>query len=132
VPKPKKSVAPIPKAQGPIHPEKALVQFREYLEKMEGVEILGKDGLPIHWMVKDESYGLLVLDSGYLMTQFGFSGIQMRLGGSQTEWTPEEIAPHFQRFLDWLGLNLPQSKTWAVEYKKGCPLIPVDRPILEG
>ena len=117
----------------PLNPETALVKIRNYLESLEGTQILGKDGHPIHWMVKDENYGLLLLDSAFMMTNFGFSGIQMHLGSTQkTAWLPEEIAPHFQRFLDWLALNVPPSKGWAVEYKMGCPIIPCDREIIEG
>lgn len=118
--------------QAPIHPEEALVKMREYFASLPELPP-SVDGSPIHWMVKDESYGLLLLDSGYLMCKFGFSGIQLRVHSNESSiFTPAELAPHFQRFLDWLALNIPQTKTWAVEFKQGCPLIPCDREAIEG
>jgi len=114
-----------------INPEDAMVAFREQLEKMPK-PVMGFDKRPIHWLVRKTAKGLLFLDSARLLTGVGYSGINMevhhKMEGRVIE--PDEMSPLFQKFLDWLALNLPESKEWAIEFKLGCPAIPCDREIL--
>jgi hypothetical protein len=114
-----------------INPEAALVSFREKLETMPK-PVMGADKRPIHWMIRQTSKGFLFLDSARLLMGFGYSGINMEVRHKMEGRTIEleEMGPLFQKFLDWLGLNLPDSKDWAVEFKLGCPAIPCDREVL--
>ena len=112
----------------PVDPEKALVEFREAMAK--DANITGPDGLPVHWLVKDTEYGLLICDSAYLLAKYNFSGIQVRVQSEQLMLQPEDMAPILEKFLGWMALNIPQTETWGVEFRQGCPIIPTGREVI--
>jgi hypothetical protein len=119
----------------PLSPEAALLKLRDSLKKSETTGLPpGPDGLPVHWLVKEFSEGLQFADSAGLLKSVGYSAINMLVRRSRTDGAEpdgaipvEHLSILFQRFLDWLALNLPQSKTWGVEFLYGCPSIPCDR-----
>jgi hypothetical protein len=116
-----------------LKPETALLKLRAILES-DDVPRDGIDGRPLHWLVKESlGGGLQFIDSGYMLVKMGYSAINMAISFPDGDriMTPEELSPLFQRFLDWLGLNLPPTKGWGVEFKLGCPIIPCDRPLVE-
>ena len=119
-----------------LSPEAALLKLRDKLGKIETL-IVGVDGLPVHWLVKEYSEGYQFVDSSNLLQSVGFSAINMQIrrtlkdgGAAEGAIPPQHLAVLFQRFLDWLALNLPQSKTWGVEFLYGCPAIECDREIV--
>jgi hypothetical protein len=113
------------------NPEIALVSFREKVEATDG-PILGPDKRPIHWMVKKTSTGFLFLDSALWLQSFGYGGVNIDIRHKMKDRviTDDEMVDLFQRVLDWLTLNIPKSKDWAVEFRDGCPLIPCNREVL--
>jgi len=106
----------------PNNPEDTLVSFREMLEQNNP-----PDG---HWMVKPTHNGFVFLDSKRWLEGLGFSGIAMEIKHKMSSRAPtqEELVPLFQKFLDWLALNLPQTKVWKIEFV-GCPPVPCDREV---
>lgn len=110
-------------------PEYALMKFKQCVE--DDLGLLGRDGKPIHWMVKDTETGLLFCDSAYLLATCSFSGIQVKVSSNQIMMTPEQMEPILEKFLDWMAANIPQTKEWAVEFKQGCPIIPTNREVIE-
>ena len=120
----------IEKASSDFSPENAFVSMREFIQ--QNPNLMGRDGKPVHWMVMDVSEGLLVCDSAYILAKNNCSGIKFRIASNSIMLNPEQMVPVFEKILDWLGLNIPESKTWSVEFKNGCPIIPVNREIIEG
>ncbi len=114
----------------PVDPEKALVEFREAMAK--NPDVTGPDGLPIHWLVKDIETGLLLCDSAYMLAKYNFSGIQIKVQSEQLMLQPDDMAPILEKALGWLALNVPESASWGVEFRQGCPIIPTDRAIVGG
>lgn len=102
------------------NPEETLVTFREMLEKNNPPDA--------HWMVKPAHNGYLFLDSSRWLEGLGFGGVAMEIKHKMTSRVPtmEERVALFQKFLDWLALNLPQTKTWKIKFVD-CPPIPCDR-----
>ena len=115
-----------------LTPETALLKLRAILESDDAPQV-GLDDRPLHWLVKESIGGLQFIDSGYMIMKMGYSAINMAISFPEGDriLTPEEMSPLFQRFLDWLALNLPGTKTWGIEYKMGCPFIPCDREIVQ-
>lgn len=124
---------PIPAKR--LDPEAALLKLRDSLSP-DAPLLVGIDGLPVHWLVKEYQDGYQFTDSSNLLKSVGYSAINMQIrrtrsdGGVAEGSIPAEHLPIlFQKFLDWLALNLPQSKTWSVEFMYGCPPIACDREI---
>ena len=122
----------------PLSPEQALVRLRDTLENFSG-PLCGSDGKPIRWRVKAYQEGLQFCDSGLLLKEVGYSAINMMVRKTTLEGkldlnpVPAEHMPIlFQRFLDWLALNLPQSREWEVEFVEGCPPIACDRKVVSA
>ena len=121
-----------------LSPEQALVKLREVLETSPNPWI-GFDGKGIHWLVKQSNEGLQFVDSAGLLQHVGYSAINMMVrreslqGKDMGKSMPKDYTSLlFQRFLDWLALNLPQSKTWGVEFVQGCPPIDCDREVVRS
>lgn len=103
-----------------INPEQALISIREKLER---------EPMDLHWLVKKVQDGYLFTDSGNLLISLGYGGINAKIKHKMEarELTAEETATLFQKFLDWLALNVPQSKTWGIQFMDGCEPVPCDR-----
>ena len=116
----------------PVNPEETLLAFRERLEAATE-PILGADGIPIHWLVKQVTQGYLILDSAGILIEFGFGGVRAEIKHKMSGRTlkQEEAGPLFQKFLDWLAVNIPQTKEWPLEFRDGCPILETDRKVLE-
>jgi len=117
----------------PLNPEATLLKLRDKLGP-DGPIRLGHDGLPVHWRVKEYADGYQFCDSSDLLKSVGYSAINMQIRRTRTDGLtaegdipPEHLTILFRRFLDWLALNLPQSKDWGVEFTQGCPPISCDR-----
>jgi hypothetical protein len=116
-----------------LKPETALLKLRAILDSDDAPQS-GIDGRPLHWLVKESmGGGLQFIDSGYLLMKMGYSAINMAISfpGGDRIMTSDELSPLFQRFLDWLALNMPNTKGWGVEFKMGCPIVPCDRDVIE-
>ena len=116
-----------------LKPETALLKLRAILDS-DDAPVNGVDGRPLHWLVKESlGGGLQFIDSGYLLQKMGYSAINMAISfqGGDRILTPEELSPLFQRFIDWLALNLPRTKNWGTEFKMGCPIVPSDRAVIQ-
>lgn len=113
-----------------VNPEAAL-QFLADCVKANP-NMVGRDGAPIHWMVKDVHQGMLVCDSAFLMTGVNYSGIQFNIKSSLQEVEGSELGPMFKVILDYLASIVPESKGWAVEFKGDTPLIPTDRTLINA
>jgi hypothetical protein len=115
-----------------------LVKLREVLETSSNPWV-GFDGKTVHWLVKRSNEGLQFVDSAGLLQHVGYSAINMMVRRESLQGKDmgevnlnEYTALLFQRFLDWLALNLPQSKTWGVEFVQGCPPIACDREVVRS
>ena len=128
-PEPNSENQPVEKAT-PLDPTDAL-KFLADCVKFKP-EMVGHDGAPIHWMVKDAGHGLLVCDSAFLLSGVNYSGIQFNIGGNLREIDGEALGPMFKVILDYLVSIVPESKDWAVEFKGDTPLIPTERRLINA
>ncbi len=105
-----------------ISPEEALISLREKFEK---------DGVApgCHWRVREVDSGYLFIDNMGYFHNLGFGGVRMEAKHKMEDryLTPAEVEPLFQKFLDWLALNLPDTKAWAIEWRDNCPPVKCDR-----